>query len=71
MTLVKSVLGIIPGLQATSLVGHNLGNLKGFDMKPKKDISMKKPIKNIVKTGVVNITGVGLIKPTVSMINKL
>ena len=71
MTLEKNVLSIVPGLQATALVGYNLKNLQKFDMKSKKDLGMKKPIKNIVKTGVVTIAGIALIKPTAEMINKL
>jgi len=59
MTIEKSVLSIVPGLQATALVGHNLK-------------LMKKPTaKNFVKTGVTNIVGVGLIGATTSQIIKL
>ena len=71
MTLAKSVLGIVPGLQATALVAHNLKMLPDFKMKPSKKMDMKKPIKNVVKTGVTNIIGIGLIRPTASMINAL
>ena len=64
----KAILGVVPGLQATALVGYNLKNLN-FDMKPGKKgkISPKK----IVKTGVGTMLGIGLIKPTASMINSL
>ena len=59
MTIEKSVLSIVPGLQATALVGKNLK-------------LMKKPTtKNFVKTGVTNIVGVGLIKATAGEIIKL
>ena len=59
MTIEKSVLSIVPGLQATALVGKNIK-------------LMKKPTtKNYVKTGVTNILGVGLIGATASQINKL
>lgn len=71
MTLAKSVLGIVPGLQATALVGYNLKMLPDFKIKPSKKMDMKKPIKNIIKAGVGTIVGVALIKPTASMINQL
>ena len=58
----KNILGIVPGLQATALVGSNL---KMFDMK-------KKPSsKKFVKMGVTNLVGIGLIGATASEINKL
>lgn len=62
MSVEKSILGIVPGLQATALVGENL---KLFS--PKKRVSSKR----IVKTGVKNILGIGLITPTASMINAM
>jgi len=59
MTTTTSILGIVPGLQATALVGHNLK-------------LMKKPTtKNMIKTGVTNFIGIGLIGATAGMINKL
>ena len=61
----KKIMGIIPGLQATALVGENLKVIKNFGVK--KSISPKK----IVKLGVVNLVGVGLIKPTAKMISEL
>ena len=60
----KTVLGIVPGLQATALVG---ANLKSFDMKKSKQMSLKK----ITKLGVKNIVGVGLIGATAGMVNDL
>lgn len=72
MRLAKNVLGIVPGLQATALVGHNLKMLPDFKMKPSGKMKLSnKPLKRIVSTGVTNIVGVGLIKPTASMINKI
>ena len=66
MTLTTSVLGIVPGLQATALVGANLGALKNFGTaKPKTST------KKMIKLGVTNIVGVGLIGATAGMINKL
>jgi hypothetical protein len=60
----KNILGIVPGLQATALVGQNL---KMFDMKPGKKHSSKK----FVKMGVTNLVGVGLITASSKMINDL
>jgi len=59
MTTTTSILGIVPGLQATALVGHNLNLLK------------KPTAKKFVKTGVTNFLGIGLIGATATMINKL
>ena len=59
MTTTTSILGIVPGLMATSLVGNNLK-------------LMKKPTsKNMIKTGVTNFLGIGLIGATATQINKL
>jgi len=66
-----AILGIVPGLQATSLVAHNLKVMKNFNMKKSSKMSMKKPIKKMVGLGVTNLVGIGLIKPTSQMINNL
>jgi len=59
MTTTTSILGIVPGLQATALVGANLK-------------LMKKPTpKKFVKTAVTNFIGIGMIGATAGMINKL
>ena len=68
--LTTAVLRIVPGLQATALVAHNM-KLAKFKMKPAKKMDMKKPIKKIVGAGVTTLVGIGLIKPTSQMINKL
>jgi hypothetical protein len=60
----KNILGIVPGLQATALVGHNL---KMFDMKSGKKNNSKK----FVKMGVTNLVGIGMIGATSKMINDL
>jgi len=63
MSTAKTILGIVPGLQATSILAINI---------PKKDMfKQKKPIKNIVKRGVGTMIGISLLKPTASMINAL
>ena len=66
---IKNILGIVPGLQATSLVIHNIP--KKFPMKPSKKMDMKKQTKGIVKRGVITLLGIGLIKPTAKMISDL
>lgn len=66
MTTAKTIAGIIPGLQATALVAANIP--KDFGLKPKKP---KKPLKRMVKLGITNIAGIGLIKATATEINKL
>lgn len=63
----KAILGIIPGLQATSLVAMNIP--KNFPMKSTKKFGMKKQTKNFVKTSVGTLTGIGLMKPTSELIN--
>ena len=59
MTTTTSILGIVPGLMATSLVGNNLK-------------LMKKPTsKKMIKVGVTNFIGIGMVGATAGMINKL
>jgi len=67
MSTAKSILGIVPGLQATALVMHNVKFMKD-SMKPSKN--PMKP-KKMIKLGVTNLLGIGLIKPTAQMINAL
>lgn len=67
----KGILKVVPGLQATSLVAHNLKTLKKFGVKKDKKMGMKKPVKTLMKTGITNIVGVGMIKPTAKTINEL
>ena len=66
---IKNILGVVPGLQTTSLVVHNIP--KEFLMKPSKKMNMKKQSKGIVKRGVKTLLGIGLIKPTAKMISDL
>lgn len=69
MSTAKSILGIVPGLQATALVGENL---KLFKPAKKTKLKGKKMPKNdFMKTGVKNIVGIGLIGASSSMINTL
>ncbi len=64
----KAILGIVPGLQATSIVAHNIPK---FPMKPSKKMDMKKQSKMIVKKGVTTLIAIGLLKPTAKMISDL
>ena len=64
MTTTNSILNVVPALQATALLGHNVKLLR-----PNKTLGNKAPIKNIVKVGVGNLVGVGLIKSTAKIIN--
>ena len=68
MTIAANIAGIIPGLQATALVAENVKHIK-MDLKPSKKMGIK-PNK-MVKLGVTNLLGIGLIKPTAEMINTL
>ena len=65
MSTAKTILGIVPGLQATSILAMNIP--KKFPMKPSKKLS----IKPLVKQGVGTMIGISLLKPTASMINAL
>ena len=65
MTTAATIAGIVPGLMATSLVAQNIP--KNFDMKHSKDMGMKR----MVKLGMGNILGVGMIGATSSIVNKL
>lgn len=64
MTLEKDILKVVPGLQATALVGYNVNALKGMGKK-------KFGVKKITKLGVGNLVGISLLKPTAEMINKI
>jgi hypothetical protein len=66
MALAKDVLGVVPGLQATSIVAMNIP--KKFPMKPTK---IAKPNKNLIRQSVGTITGIAMMRPTATMINQL
>jgi hypothetical protein len=59
MSTAKTILGIVPGLQATALVGNNLRLFK------------KPTSKKFMRTGVKNLLGVRLIGATSQQINLL
>lgn len=64
MSTAKSILGVVPGLQAASILAMNM---------PKKNMfkKQKKPMKNIIKTGIGTMVGISFIKPTSEMINAM
>jgi len=66
---IKNILGIVPSLQATTLMIHNIP--KKFSLKPPKKMDMKKQSKGIVKRGITTLIGIGLIKPTAKIISDL
>ena len=69
MSTAKSVLGIVPGLQATALLAHNIGALD-FGLDPKKR-KKDNHIKRITKLGVTNLIAIPLIGVTAGQINAL
>ena len=67
MSTASSIVGIVPGLQATALVGYNIGEMD-FDLKPGKR-KKKNHIKRITRMGVTNIMAIPLIKVTAEQVN--
>jgi hypothetical protein len=73
MSTAKTILGIVPGLQAASLVGANLNAMNGsFGMgKGKRKKHRGHGTGNMMRMGVGNLVGVGLIGATSSMVNSM
>jgi len=69
MSTAKTIAGIVPGLQATALVGHNLKTMDYY-LNPRKG-KKKKGIRKMVKTGVGNLIAIPLIGASASMVNTL
>jgi len=67
MSTAKTILGIVPGLQATALVAANIPDSADFNPKKRK----KNQTNKMVKRGVKTIVGIGLIGPTAGLINKM
>jgi hypothetical protein len=69
MSTAKSIAGIVPGLQATALVGANLKTMDYYlqTRKGKK----KKGMGRMVKMGVGNLIAIPLIGVSSQMINEL
>jgi len=69
MSTAKTIVGIVPGLQATALVGYNLKEMSYY-LTPRKG-KKKKGAGKMVKTGVGNLMAIPLIGASSQMINKL
>ncbi len=59
MTIEKDILGIVPALQSTAIVKENMKMLK------------KPTSKNMLKTEVKNMLGIGIISETSKLINSI
>ena len=64
MSTASAILGIVPGLQATALVGHNLRNVDYY-LKPRKRIRSRR----MIRTGVTNLMAIPLIGASAHQIN--
>ena len=62
----RAIAGIIPGLQAVSLVAYNMPDKNAFSLKPGK-----KPMKRMVRKGVGTLVGLSFIGPTAQMVNTI
>ena len=66
MSIASSILGVVPGLQATALVGHNIQNMNYY-LKPRKRIRSRR----MIRTGVTNLMAIPLISGSSQQINLL
>jgi len=64
----RSVLGVVPGLQATALLGENIKAID-FGLHPKKGRKKKNHTKKIIKTGMTNLVAIPLIGATAQQVN--
>ena len=69
MSTAKSIVGIVPGLQAAALVGANLKTMDYY-LQPRKG-KKKKGMGRMVKMGVGNLVAIPLIGATAGMVNAL
>ena len=60
MSTASSIVGIVPGLMATSLVAHNIGEAQ-YGLSPKKGKKKKDAGKRMVKLGVTNLMAIPMI----------
>jgi len=67
MSTAKTILGVLPGLQSTALLGKNMKLLDSW----KNPKNSKGFTKKFIKTGVTNFVGIGLIKGTSDSVNAL
>lgn len=63
MSTASTITGIVPGVMATSLLAHNVGEID-FDVKPKKGKKKRNHAKKMVKLGMANLVGIGMIRAT-------
>ena len=68
MSTAKSIAGFVPGLQATALVGYNLGEMD-FDLKPRKGKKKPNHMKRMVRMGATNLVAIPLIGATAQQVN--
>ena len=68
MSTASSIAGIVPGLMATSLVAHNIGEAQ-YGLDPKKGKKKKDAGKRMVKLGVTNLMAIPLIGASASAVN--
>ncbi len=67
MSTASSIVGIVPGLQATALVGYNLGEMEfGLNQRKRRK---KNHIKRITRMGITNLMAIPLIKVTAQQVN--
>ena len=70
MSTAKTIAGIVPGLQATALMGYNLGEMD-FDLRPRKGKKKPNHMKRMVRMGVTNMVAIPMIGASASMVNAL
>ena len=68
MSTTTDIMGIVPGLQATALLGQSVKVAKD-SFNPK--MSQKRKMKSFVGGAVGTMAGIGLMGATAGMINKL
>ena len=70
MSITKSIAGIVPGLQATALVG---ANLKGMDyyLSPRKGKKKRHMAGGMMKMGVTNMMAIPMIGVSSQLVNTL
>lgn len=71
MSIAKTIAGIVPGIQAVSLVGTNLRGMDYY-LNPKRSKKRKGyGNKGMMKMGVGNLIAIPLIGASASMVNAL
>jgi hypothetical protein len=70
MSTAKSILGIVPGLQAAALVGANLKGMNYY-LTPRKGKKKRNMAGGMVRMGVGNLIAIPLIGATAGMVNAM